>query len=119
MTGYAATLDDQQRELHMDVDLPASGRYVFLVVYVSTTEGRRSYINVHVSSQQDSEQKGRAVLYDCTLTTSCRQVVTDNLGQIVYFDFQSPQAHVILRADDSSAGNSFNLIELKTQGSIF
>ena len=105
MANYAATLDDHQQELHMDMDLPASGRYVFLVVYVTTDEGRRSVINLHIqTSQSGNEQNGTAVLHDCTLTTSCRQVVTDNLGQIVYFDFRSVQAHVILRAEDSSAG---------------
>jgi len=102
---YAATLDDQQRELHMDLDLPTTGRYVFLIAYVTTGQGQRSYVNVHVQpSQQGDEQKGHAVLYDCTLTISCRQVVTDNSGQIVYFDLPSTLAHVILRAEDFSSG---------------
>ena len=102
--GRAAKLDDQQREIQMDVDLPSAGRYVMLVVYVSSGQGRRSYVNMHIQTARE-ERQGRAVLYDCTLASSCRQVVTDPLGQIVFFDFQSPQAHITLRAQESSDGN--------------
>lgn len=68
-------------------------------MYVTSGQGKRTYIEVDVeSAEKDRRQEGVAILYDCTMRTSCRQVVTDSEGKIADFNFESETNHVVIRS---------------------
>jgi laminin, alpha 3/5 len=83
-----APINDQQNEIHMDLRVSRPGSYVLLLVYVTPPNGHRSHVDVDVSTQQE-RQSGQAVLYDCTSSHTCRQIVTDAQGKIAHFNFDS------------------------------
>ena len=98
--GRVAPLNEQQNEMHMDLRLSRPGSYVLLLVYATPQQGRRSHVDVELSSQLE-QQSGQAVLYDCTTSHACRQIVTDSEGKIAHFHFDSNYIGVVVRGRDA------------------
>lgn len=83
-----AWLNHNQPLLQYDLRLARPGRYVLLFNYYTPESSPTSTVVVETSTMKGRE-KGRAVLYDCTYSTLCRQVVTDLSGKVGVFHFDS------------------------------
>lgn len=103
----SASLNERQSEITMDVAVAKPGHYVLVLAYVTSGQGRRTYIEVDVqTAAKDRRQQGVAVLYDCTMRVSCRQVVTDNDGKIADFNFESDGASVVIKSASSEGADA-------------
>lgn len=83
-----AWLNHNQPLLQYDLRLARPGRYVLLLNYY-TPEGSSTTSVVVETFTNRGREKGRAVLYDCMYSTTCRQVVTDLTGKVGVFHFDS------------------------------
>lgn len=88
----------------MDLSVSRPGHYVLVLAYITSGQGRRTYIEVDVQTGKERRQQGVAILYDCTLKTSCRQVVTDSDGKIADFNLESDATNVIIRSASINEG---------------
>lgn len=83
-----AWLNHNQPLLQYDLRLARPGRYVILLNYY-TPEGSPTTSVVVETSTSKGREKGRAVLYDCLYSSTCRQVVTKHAGKVGVFHFDS------------------------------
>ncbi|CAG2053236.1 unnamed protein product [Timema podura] len=82
-------LNNNQREVHLDLRITKPGRHVLLVNYLTPTSDRgATTINVETSSQRGRD-KGSATLYACPYTMICRQAVLDRQGRVGVFHFDT------------------------------
>lgn len=99
--GRVAPLNANQRQIEMEMGVSQSGKYVLLVVYVTPKEGKRSHVDVRVHGQGDEPHQ--AILYECKLSSACRQVVTDDEGKIAMFAWSSGEvASVLMEVQDDA-----------------
>ncbi|XP_069164876.1 laminin subunit alpha isoform X2 [Procambarus clarkii] len=83
-----AWLNHNQPDVQYDLRLARPGRHILLINYYTPEGGTTTNVVVETSTRKGRE-KGRAILYDCMYSTSCRQVVTDANGKVGIFYFDS------------------------------
>lgn len=83
-----AYLNHNQPVVQYDLRLSRPGRYVLLINYY-TPEPTTTTNVIFETSTRKGREKGRAILYDCSYSTVCRQVVTDQRGRVGIFHFDS------------------------------
>ncbi|XP_047502805.1 laminin subunit alpha-like isoform X1 [Penaeus chinensis] len=83
-----AWLNHNQPEVQYDIRLTRAGRYILLINYYTPSGATTTNVIVETSTLKGRE-KGRAILYDCMFSTTCRQAVTDLSGQVGVFHFDS------------------------------
>lgn len=94
-----AWLHDGQNEVQYDMHMNRPGSYVILLNYYSTELGSNDTIsNVIVDvSTQNGRKKGRAILYICRYTWTCRQVVTNMSGDVAVFSIDSNNVNIVVK----------------------
>lgn len=83
-----AWLNHNQPDIQYDLRLARPGRHVLLINYYTPTRGSTTNVNIETSTWKGRE-KGRAIIYDCMFSTTCRQVVTHMNGTVGVFNFDS------------------------------
>ncbi|XP_069958976.1 laminin subunit alpha isoform X2 [Cherax quadricarinatus] len=83
-----AWLNHNQPNVQYDIRLARPGRHILLINYYTPAGGTTTNVIVETSTRKGRE-KGRAILYDCMYSTTCRQVVTDASGKVGIFYFDS------------------------------
>ncbi|XP_042212496.1 laminin subunit alpha-like isoform X1 [Homarus americanus] len=83
-----AWLNHNQPSVQYDIRLSRPGRHILLINYFTPEGGKTTNIMIETSTRRGRE-KGRAILYDCMYSTTCRQVITDASGKVGVFYFDS------------------------------
>nr|AAA28662.1 laminin A chain [Drosophila melanogaster] len=108
--GDIPVLSGSQNELHYIVDVPRSGRYIFVIDYISDRNFPDSYyINLKLKDNPDSETS--VLLYPCLYSTICRTSVNeDGMEKSFYINKEDLQP-VIISADIED-GSRFPIISV-------
>jgi laminin alpha 3/5 len=111
-TSKVASLAKWQPELVYPVDLQAPGKHVIAVVFftpdgISLNGTTELAVSAQDSNGNGAEKSGKAYIFDCKLSTLCRQVVADEEGRVQEFDFASDKASVKLNymSEDEDAAS--------------
>uniref|UniRef100_A0A0P4VVW3 Laminin subunit alpha n=1 Tax=Scylla olivacea TaxID=85551 RepID=A0A0P4VVW3_SCYOL len=96
-----AWLNHNQPLLQYDLRLARPGRYVILLNYY-TPEGSPTTSVVVETSTRKGREKGRAVLYDCMYSSTCRQVVTKQAGKVGVFHFDSSYVNLKIEGETNT-----------------
>lgn len=93
--GDIPVLSGSQNELHYIVDVPRSGRYIFVIDYISDRNFPDSYyINLKLKDNPDSETS--VLLYPCLYSTICRTSVNeDGMEKSFYINKEDLQPVII------------------------
>lgn len=83
-----AKLGGNDEGIQFDLRLKRPGEHVILISYFTPNGAKATSVYI-VSETQNGREKGRAVLYDCTYSWLCRQVITNLQGEIAIFNFDS------------------------------
>lgn len=104
--GQMAILNQNQSKIFIELSLPKTGRYA-LVIFFHTPQGGKVTNLMIDAVTAGGREKGRAILYDCSYSSLCRQVVTDLRGKVSFFNFDNNQVTLELQGGE----NSFYTIE--------
>ncbi|KAK2708492.1 hypothetical protein QYM36_014189 [Artemia franciscana] len=96
----ASVINENQPEIHLDMRLQKPGRYVLVISYFTPLDGRKSNVQLDISSGQERFQ-GQAVLYDCTYSFPCKQIVTTEDGQLGIYPSDN-YLSLVLRGDEGA-----------------
>ncbi|XP_071537849.1 laminin subunit alpha isoform X2 [Panulirus ornatus] len=83
-----AWLNHNQPNVQYDLRLARPGHHILLINYYTPSGGKTTTVIVETSTHKGRE-KGRAILYDCMYSATCRQVFTDLSGRVGIFNFDS------------------------------
>ena len=80
-----------QPELTYPIDNRAAGKYILAVAYFTADDIADSSVELEVmagnaTDPEDALQNGKAFMFNCKMSTLCRQVVTDEQGRLMEFD---------------------------------
>ncbi|XP_023237076.1 laminin subunit alpha-like [Centruroides sculpturatus] len=103
-TEEMAWLNSDQTSLHLDMRVSKPGEYVFVIIYYTPENVETANVMVELSTTNKMD-KGIAVLYECTYSFLCREVVMQADGQIAIFDIDSNSLNLQL-----TIGNNSNVI---------
>ncbi|KAK3091660.1 hypothetical protein FSP39_021617 [Pinctada imbricata] len=92
-----AKLDKNQKDLYLNIRVPRPGRYVLVVNYYALSN-RTQDLDVNVRTQA-GETRGNVLLYSCSYSVLCRQVMRDpdNMPSIINI---TDSAEIYIRGDD-------------------
>ncbi|XP_064094479.1 laminin subunit alpha-like isoform X2 [Macrobrachium nipponense] len=96
-----AWLNHNQPEVQYDLRLGKSGHHILLINYY-TPEGSPTTNVMIETSTRKGKAKGRAILYDCRYSTTCRQVITDLEGKVGVFPFDSNFVNVVVKGETNT-----------------
>lgn len=84
-SGDIPVLSSSQAELHYNVEVPQSGRYIFVIDYVSERNyAEPNFIKLHLDG--DDSDSGSATLYPCLYSMACRTpIIDDNSREKTFF----------------------------------
>ncbi|XP_034839290.1 laminin subunit alpha [Maniola hyperantus] len=122
-------INNVQNELHFNMKIYPSGRYIMIIEYVTpvnrtaltisqsnSTEhyelSPRGVVTMRFQSGDGPESNALANLNDCPYTTPCRQVVVDDLSKIYSFNIQEPNNVVYLDGDTGTLAGIKSIIAI-------
>lgn len=94
-----AWLGANSERLQFEMRLRKPGGHVILLNYYTPSGGKASSVVV-TSYTRGGIQKGRAILYDCTYSWVCRQVVSNLQGEVAVFEFETVNVNIIISVND-------------------
>ncbi|SPP85142.1 laminin subunit alpha [Drosophila guanche] len=96
--GDVPVLSRSQPELNYIVDVPQSGRYIFVIDYISHRNFTNTYyVNLRLKNDPDSETS--VLLYPCLYSTVCRTSVNDDGLEKSFYISKEDLQPVIIYAD--------------------
>lgn len=78
--GDIPVISDTQSQLNYVVNIPHSGRYIFVIDYVSTAEFPEPFF-VKLSLGKNEEDYGTTTLYPCLYSMACRTPIIDDYSR--------------------------------------
>ncbi|XP_015919728.2 laminin subunit alpha isoform X1 [Parasteatoda tepidariorum] len=89
-TDRMAWLDSEQKNLHLDFTVSRPGPHVIIMTYHTPQPIRSTTATVKISDSDQGETKdGKVTLSDCGYSYLCRQVVLNEVGEVLIFDLES------------------------------
>lgn len=102
--GDIPVISDTQRQLNYMVDVPHSGRYIFVIDYVSTREFPEPFF-VKLSLGDDERDYGTTTLYPCLYSMACRTPIIDDYSrEKAFYISKDDQKPVIVTTDYDDIG---------------
>ncbi|ALC44510.1 LanA [Drosophila busckii] len=96
--GEIPVLSDKQKELNYIVDVPHSGRYIFVIDYISDRNYPVPY-DVNLRLGDDMETTSSVYLYPCLYSTVCRTPINDDGREKTFYINKEDLKPVIISAD--------------------
>lgn len=105
--GDIPVLTSEQKELNYIVDVPHSGKYIFVIDYISERNYPSTYyINLRLKNSPESETS--VLLYPCLYSTICRTSVNDDGQERAFYISKDDLQPVIISV--GFFNNNFKLV---------